>query len=136
MNPRYVLAFSVPLAACGDAESTAPACRPVSVDLGCTPAYEPTYDAIYATTFRGSCARGNVTCHAATGKQGGLDFSEAEAAYRQLLGRAVVAGQPGCSDLVRRLASTDGNVRMPPAVSLSAGEQCAVVQWIERGAPR
>jgi len=123
------------LSSCGD-EPTAAPCVPATYDASCTASYEPTYDAVFANTLKPSCAKSGVSCHASTGKQGGLDFEDAEGAFTALRRRAVVPGRPECSDLVRRLGATDGNVRMPPGRSLPAGEQCSVARWIERGAQR
>lgn len=111
-------------------------CVQVDVDLACAPADDATFDALYTQTLQGSCARSGVSCHAATGRQGGIDFSDPDVAYDDLLARAVYPSRPECSDLVRRVRSTDGNVRMPPAISLKPEEQCAIVKWIAGGAQR
>ena len=114
----------------------APVCLDAGVDTSCTPAYEPTYDALYANTFKPSCAASGVSCHASTGRQAGIDFGEPNAGYEGLTKSVVRPGQPECSVLVHVVLSTDGKVRMPPGRSLSAGEQCAIIQWIARGAAR
>ncbi|MDF2693423.1 MAG: hypothetical protein K0S65_1806 [Labilithrix sp.] len=118
------------------AADPAPVCIDAGVDESCTPAYEPTYDALYANTFQRSCAASGVSCHASTGKQGGVDFSDAEAAYASLTKSKLVPGDPACSVLAQRIVSTNGQTRMPPGRSLSAGEQCAVLKWIKDGARR
>jgi hypothetical protein len=117
-------------------ESTSAPCVAATFDPACTASYEPTYDNVFANTLKPSCAKSGVSCHASTGRQGGLNFDDAEGAYTALKRRAVVPGQPGCSDLVRRIGSRDGNVRMPPGRSLPDDEQCSIVRWIERGALR
>jgi hypothetical protein len=122
------------LASCD--EPTRAPCVAASFDAGCAPSYEPTYDAVYANTLKPSCAKSGVSCHASTGRQGGLNFDDAEDAYTALKRRSVVPGEPACSDLVRRIGALDGNVRMPPGRSLPADEQCSIVRWIERGAAR
>ena len=126
--------------ACSDPAPAAPEPEPVcldgGVDTSCTPAYEPTYDALYANTFQRSCASPGVSCHASTGKQGGVDFGDPDAAYAALTKNKVRAGQPECSILVQRVIATDGKVRMPPGRSLTAGEQCAIIQWVAQGARR
>lgn len=108
----------------------------VAVDLACAPANDATYDALYTQTFQPSCARSGVSCHASTGRQGGIDFDDPNASYDALLSRHVAPGDPACSELVRRITSTDGNVRMPPGRSLAPEEQCAIVKWIAEGAKR
>ncbi len=124
---------------CSDPASAQPEPEPVCLDAGvdtsCTPAYEPTYDALYANTFQRSCAASGVSCHASTGKQGGVDFGDPEAGYAGLT-KKVRAGRPECSVLVHRVIATDGKVRMPPGRSLTAGEQCAIIQWVAQGARR
>jgi hypothetical protein len=77
-----------------------------------------------------------VSCHASTGRQGGIDFGNANQGYASLTKNAVRSGQPECSTLVHAVLSTDGKTRMPPGRSLSAGEQCAIIQWIANGARR
>jgi len=123
---------------CDDDPPAGPACTPAPVSSSCTPAYEPSYEQVFAKTLQPTCAKSGVSCHASSGRQGGLAFDDADEAYRMMLEstRVVVAGDPGCSELVARLAATDGNVRMPPGRSLDASEQCAITQWIARGAKR
>jgi len=124
---------------CSDPPSATPerevVCLDAGVDTTCTPGFEPTFDALYTNTFQRSCAASGVSCHASTGKQGGVDFSDPEAAYAGLASK-VRAGQPECSILVHRVIATDGKVRMPPGRSLPAGEQCAIIQWVAQGARR
>jgi hypothetical protein len=108
----------------------------VTVDVACAPANDATYDALFTQTFERSCTLSGVSCHASTGKQGGIDFQNREAAYDALLGRSVVPNDPGCSELVRRITATDSNIRMPPGRALTPQEQCAIVKWIAAGAKR
>jgi hypothetical protein len=124
------------LTACSDPPAApAPVCLDAGVDPSCTPAYEPTYDALYTNTFQPSCASRGVSCHASTGKQGGVDFGDREAGYTGLKSK-VRAGEPECSVLVHRVLATSGMVRMPPGRSLDPGEQCAIIKWIADGAQR
>lgn len=116
--------------------SSAPTCIDGGVDTSCTPSYEPTYDALYTKTFKPSCAASGVSCHAATGQQGGVDFDDPEAAYAALTQSKLLKGKPECSILVSRVVATDGKIRMPPGRSLSVGEQCAIIKWIAEGAKR
>lgn len=113
-----------------------PPCLDGGIDLACTPAYPATYDALYTNTFQKSCAASGVSCHAATGRQGGIDFSNPDVAYTALTERVVKPGAPECSILVHRVISTNGKVRMPPGRSLPPGEQCAIIKWIAEGAHR
>ncbi len=120
-----------------DPEAEPPvACLDGGVTQVCTPAYEPTYDQIFATTLQPTCAKSGVSCHAPQGPQGGLDFADKESSYTRLLQRAVRPGSPECSLLVQRIIATDGRFRMPPGRSISEGEQCAIIQWVAGGAPR
>ena len=130
--------------ACSDdtpAGAPAPACANVSPDASspsCTPLYEPSYENVFARTLKPTCAKSGVSCHASTGRQGGLAFDDADEAYGMLLDgtHAVRAGDPSCSPLVGRIVATDGKVRMPPGRSLEAMEQCSIIQWIANGAKR
>lgn len=126
------------LAGCPDSDTAAPGpiCLDAGVEARCAPAYEPTYDAIYANTLRPSCAKSGVSCHASTGRQGGLSFEDAEEAYASLRRSQVRPGEPACSVLVQRVLAESGSVRMPPGRSLSPGEQCAIIRWIADGARR
>jgi hypothetical protein len=117
-------------------DKKAPVCLDAGIDLDCEPAYEPTYDALYANTFLPSCAKSGVSCHASTGRQGDVSFDDPEDAYAALLHDKVRPEEPECSVLVHRILATDGKIRMPPGRSLSAGEQCAIVKWIASGAKR
>jgi hypothetical protein len=136
-NVVAAVASTLLLAGC-PATDPAPFCldADAGVDPSCAPAYEPTYDALYDRTFRPSCAKSGVSCHASTGRQGGIDFDDREAAYVALTARKVEAGRPECSPLVQRVVATTGDVRMPPGRSLPAGEQCAIIRWVAGGAKR
>lgn len=122
------------LAACG-ADTPAEVC--VAVDRSCAPAYDPTFDNLFQKTFSKSCALAGPSCHAAAGHKAGLVFDNADAAYSLLLehGRAI-AGKPECSLIARRIQSTDTSFMMPPGMPLAPGEQCAIIQWMSRGALR
>lgn len=127
------VALLLALAACSD-DRAADSCD-VGADRNCTPAYEPTFDNLFQKTFKVSCALSGTSCHAAAGAKAGLVFEDATAAYG-LLQRRVVGGKPECSLLARRVLSTDTSYMMPPGLALPPGEQCAIVQWIAKGAPR
>jgi len=116
--------------------SSAAVCEAPQPTEGCTPAYEPTYTNVFATTLGPSCAKSGASCHA-EGAQGGLSFLDASDAYESLFTRnAVVASGVTCSPLVARLESTDGKLRMPPGRALPEGEICAIRRWIAAGAKR
>ncbi len=136
----FVLSWGFLSSSCSDETTTPPppACEPVAVDAGCAPLYEPGYDQIFARTFKPTCAASGVSCHASTGKQGGIDFSDHDAAYAALTaaGGAVTAGDPSCSRIVTRITATSGKVRMPPGRSLDPAEQCTIIQWIANGAKK
>lgn len=139
---RASLLFSMSLILSGltacraSSNEKAPICLDAGIDLDCTPAYEPTYDALYAHTFQPSCAKSGVSCHASTGRQGNINFDDPEEAYAALLHDKVRPDDPACSVLVHRVLATDGTTRMPPGRSLSEGEQCAIVRWVANGAKR
>jgi len=129
-------------ASCSSDPAASPrACVPVAPEkasAACTPLYEPSYANVFSKTLQPTCAKSGVSCHASTGKQGGVAFDDADVAYTQLLDttQAVRAGDPACSAIVARVVATDGNVRMPPGRSIDPGEQCAIIQWIANGAKR
>lgn len=136
-----VASASVAAAACSSPSKDEPtSCRPVPESLGpdCVPAYEPTYDNLFANTFTRSCAFSGVSCHASTGKQGGIDFQDPDQAYGALVGPSgsVTPGDPACSELTARITSDVGLYRMPPAGLLPVPERCAIVRWIAGGARR
>lgn len=100
------------------------------------------YDAIYEGLIVPRCGSGTGTgfCHGAGGPTA-LDLSERELAYQALLGAvtsepAVIPFDPECSELAKRLASTDPAYRMPRGGQVSREELCSVVHWIAEGAER
>ena len=125
------------LAACPSDEEKEPlVCLEAGSLPPCTPAYEPTYDNLYANTFQPSCAKSGFSCHSPDGHQGDLNFFDKEAVFAELLKRPVQPGNPECSSLAQRVVSLDGFQRMPPGKSLPEGEQCAIIEWIRAGAKR
>ena len=123
-------------ASCSKSEDGPVVCLEAGSLDGCTPAYEPTYDNLYANTFQPTCAKSGFSCHSPDGHQGGLNFFDKEAVYGQMVGHSVRAGSPECSVLVQRVLSTDGFQRMPPGKSIPAGEACAIIAWVRDGAKR
>lgn len=124
------------LAGCPEETAPPPVCTPVAVDLACTPPYDPTFANVFEKTLKPTCAKSGVSCHAVTGRQGGVAFEDADDAYRDLLDGKVAAGDPACSSVYARVAATDPNVRMPPGRSIDPAEQCAIAKWIADGAKR
>jgi hypothetical protein len=133
--------------ACGCTSDPAPAACLSDLPLDCTPAYVPTYDAIFADVLVQSCGSSGTgsSCHYGPSPemaQGGLPLSEPDTAYRALLGELdgrarVIRGDPECSILVERLESSDPGFRMPVGTSpLPENVRCAIRQWIAMGAPR
>ncbi len=109
----------------------------------CSALYAPaTFDTIYTKIFAPTCASGTGTCHTSDAAKGGLVFANADDAYARLVGTnggrvRVVPSDPGCSLLMKRLASTSSTYRMPPGPDgLLEGERCTIVQWIAAGAQR
>jgi hypothetical protein len=100
----------------------------------------PAYATIYAKIFAPTCATGSGTCHTDDAREGGLSFADAHAAYAMLLGQdgqkaRVLPGDPSCSLLVKRLASSDSSYRMPRGPTpLSPAELCTITKWIAEGA--
>jgi hypothetical protein len=142
MRPSQVIAalawsllLAAPLAtpACGGEDC-------VEVSTSCDPLYEPTFDNVWQNTLSVSCAVGS-TCHTASGDRGGLTLDTADGAYSDLLGESgddarVLSGDPGCSEMIRRIVADDSGDLMPPGSPLSEAERCAVIQWVANGAER
>jgi mono/diheme cytochrome c family protein len=77
-------------------------------------------------------------CHGGVREMAGLNLSDYARVTEPLKsGRtAVVAGEPAESELLRRVASSDANKRMPPeGTPLSPDEIRVVERWIAQGAP-
>lgn len=110
----------------------------------CAPEYPATFEQVHARTLAPSCAVAGGACHAADGKQGGLDLSDVEGAFLALTqapatsasGARVVPGDAACSLLVRRIESARLDEVMPPGAPLREGVRCAIRTWIDEGAPR
>jgi hypothetical protein len=82
-----------------------------------------------------------IACHGGVKKAGGLSFlSQRDALAETKSGlHAIVPGDPGKSELLRRLAlSVHDDDHMPPeehGPPLSAAEQATFLAWIKQGAP-
>jgi hypothetical protein len=113
-----------------------PAC--IDVDLTCQPLYTPTFDNVYANTLADSCGSQRSSCHSATGHKGGMSFETPDTAFAALTDPArdrVVAGNPGCSKIVVRTSSPGESYQMPPGSPLPENVRCALIQWVNMGAP-
>jgi mono/diheme cytochrome c family protein len=100
---------------------------------GSTQAGPPTdFDREVKPLFARHCA----ACHGANKQKGGLRLDrKAEALTGGDSGKAIAPGKPGDSLLVKRIASTDPDERMPPKGEPLSAEQIATVRaWIEQGA--
>jgi len=137
--------LAIVVAACASSDPAPPAEPPCVSGLSttCKPQYDPPdFATLHAKIFAPTCATGGASCHGRDGKKGGLDLSDEATAYAMLTGKdgsraRVTAGDPSCSLLMKRVASTDPSYHMPPgSIALSAGEQCAITLWIARGAGR
>lgn len=136
---RLYLVVLASLAGCpGDAP--VPACA--TVDLGCAPGYVPTFDNVYNNTIVPKCSM-TSSCHSNAGQQGGLSLADGEdAAHAALLAtstidpsrKRVVPGDPACSLMIVRTASSGTSYQMPKGDPLSEQESCALVQWVAAGA--
>lgn len=112
------------------------------LDLACTPlSQDVSWSNVYTLVLADNCSSGGTSCHAAEGAQGGLVLDDPDVAYEQLVepesGSArVLAGDPSCSMLVRRLELEDDAEAMPPGDQLSEAQRCMVRLWIDGGAQR
>jgi hypothetical protein len=123
----------VTLAATACASDPPPSC--ITVDTTCAPLYAPTFDNVYTTTLRDTCGSARSSCHSAAGKQGGMSFEDESHAYASLLAGRVTPGNPGCSKMIVRTDSPGASYQMPPGDPLSEPERCALIQWVQAGAP-
>ena len=128
----------VALVAC--TKTPPPAC--ITVDTACLPGYQPTFDNVWKNTLQPTCATSS-SCHNAAGHQGNLDMSTEDTAYSDLLMPAkidpkrdrVTPGDPACSLMIVRTDSPGADYQMPPGTPLTAPERCALIQWVQCGAP-
>jgi hypothetical protein len=121
--------------------ATAPAC--ITVDTTCAPGYVPNFDNVYRNTLASSCGATRTACHSAAGHQGNMSFEDEATAYAQLMLAAhadpsrlrVKPGDPACSLMIVRTDSPGADYQMPPGDPLPAAERCALIQWVQCGAP-
>src|SRR5256885_11193344 len=91
------------------------------------------FDRDIAPLLTSRCAK----CHGPSEGKAGLHLTDRDAATVTLPSgeRAIVPGKPDESELLRRVASTDPEVRMPPkGLPLSADEIAKLRRWIADGA--
>jgi len=131
-QPWFAAALAAALLG-GCATDAPPTC--VTVDTTCAPLYAPTFDNVYTKTLRDTCGSARSSCHSAAGKQGGMSFEDEAHAYAALLAGRVVPSDPGCSKMIVRTDSPGAGYQMPPGDPLSEPERCALIQWVQAGAP-
>lgn len=76
-------------------------------------------------------------CHAGDQKKGGLSFNTRESLLAGgESGAVVVAGKSGESELLARIASNDGDLRMPPEGPRVPDKEAALLRaWVDAGLP-
>jgi hypothetical protein len=104
----------------------------------CDPLYTAdSFTKVYTNTVRFGCGSTMGSCHSASGRAGGLSFETEQKAYEELVsGGRVKPGDPSCSELIVRVDSPGADYQMPPGDPLSPEERCALIQWVEMGAPQ
>ncbi len=127
------LSLALGLVLCGCAKDPPPAC--ITVDTSCAPLYPPTFDNVYTMTLRDSCGSARSSCHSAAGLKGGMTFQDEQHAFDSLIAGRVMPGNPGCSKIVVRTSSPGADYQMPPGDPLSPAARCALIQWVQNGAP-
>lgn len=78
-----------------------------------------------------------VECHSNDERNGGVNFDDLSSAFAEADSgrRAIVAGDPSSSEILKRILSLDEDLRMPPeGARLSADQIEAVRKWIKSGA--
>ena len=81
--------------------------------------------------------RACVKCHGAEKQKGGLRLDRAREAFGSIESgkQAIIAFKPDQSELIRRIASSDADERMPPkGEPLSASEIQLMRSWVAQGA--
>jgi hypothetical protein len=127
----FVAVLTAGLAGC--TTDALPSC--ITIDTTCAPLYAPTFDNVYTRTLKNTCGSERSSCHSAAGKQGGMSFQDESHAYAALLAGRVMPGDPGCSKMIVRTDSPGAAYQMPPGDPLPEPERCALIQWVQAGAP-
>ena len=123
------------LATLGGCTEQPPACI-TTIDLACQPLYvTPSFDPVYNMTLKTTCGSDRSSCHSATGHMGGMSFETEATAYAALLDGRVMPGDAECSKMIVRTSSPGKDYQMPIGDPLSAPEACALIQWVQAGAP-
>jgi hypothetical protein len=138
---RFFVVLGLLTCACGaDAgEEQEPPC--VALPAECPDVLEPVFSRLYPAIFQRGCSQGDGSCHGANAREGGMDLSNADTAYAELLGTGgdaprVKPEDPACSKLVVRTHSIGKPWQMPPGTPLQAFELCAIRTWILERAPQ
>jgi hypothetical protein len=126
------LVVALALAGC-PSDNDPPAC--LEVDLECQPLYVPTFENVYTNTLKQGCGSERVACHSREGQKGGMSFEDPETAHAALLAGRVIPGNPGCSEMIVRTSSPGEPYQMPPGSPLGESTRCALIQWVQAGAP-
>ena len=105
------------------------------LDWECGVLYEPTWENLWGATgssVESRCANSQA-CHGQGGGISGLELHEPGLAFDNLQ-PFIEPGNPECSELIRRLESTDPAFVMPPGGPESASFRCGFIRWIADGA--
>jgi hypothetical protein len=143
MTHRFVPSLLVCLvfAACGDdGDDTELPCVE-NLDAQCTAGIAPTWDDVYKHVIEARCGGSSgVSCHGPDGLKGGLALYNKTVAYEGLVGGAggeprVIPGDPACSELMKRLETSNEALRMPAGgAPVPPTDRCAIQKWIAAGA--
>jgi Planctomycete cytochrome C len=142
LAPRFwfCMALVVASAACGDdSDATLPCVE--KLDAQCEQAFTPTWDNVYEFVIEQRCGGSSGgNCHGPQGLQGGLGLYTQTVAYEGLVGGVggeprVLPGDPACSELMKRIETSDTDLRMPlQGAALPPRDRCAIQKWIAAGA--
>ncbi|HSR96534.1 MAG TPA: hypothetical protein VLM79_05645 [Kofleriaceae bacterium] len=130
---RLWLSAALAAAPLGCTSDPPPEC--IDVSTSCAPFYQPTFDNLYTMTLKATCGSADAACHSAVGRSGGMSFADEASAYAALTAGRVKPGDPSCSKVVVRTSSLGASYQMPPGDPLREGERCALIQWVQAGAP-
>jgi hypothetical protein len=134
--PSVWFAAALALTGCTGCQTTEPPPACFTVDTSCAPLYPtPSFANVYSMTITRSCGSDRSSCHSTNGDSG-MSFATEQAAFDGLA-RYVMPGDPSCSELVVRTSSTGHSYSMPKgSTPLIPAERCALIQWVQGGAPR